>query len=98
MNQHIASPSLSGNATKFSIGGTQPYSDVLWTNPLIGTNSSQGMPDSDHKIIPNLHGFTYDLYFYGTNLELSQVLEFDINQYFNTMDSPGTSVPDRGRT
>ena len=85
MNQHIASPSLSGNATKFSIGGTQPYSDVLWTNPLIGTNSSQGIPDRDHKIIPNLHGFTYDLYFYGTNLDLSQVLEFDINQYFNTM-------------
>ena len=85
MSQHISSPSLSGNATKFSIGGTNPYSDVLWTNPLIGTNSSQGLPDSDHKIIPNLHGFTYDLYFFGANLELSQVLEFDINQYFNTM-------------
>jgi hypothetical protein len=85
MGQHVSSPSLSGNATKFSIGGTHPYSDVLWTNPLIGTYSSQGMPDSDHKIIPNLHGFTYDLYFFGTNLELSQVLEFDINQYFNSM-------------
>jgi len=85
MNQHVPSPSLTGDATKYSIGGTQPYSDVLWTNPLIGTYSSQGLPDKDHKIIPNLHGFTYDLYFYGTNLELSQVLEFDINQYFNTM-------------
>jgi hypothetical protein len=85
MNKGINSPSLSGNATKFSIGGTTPYSDVLWTNPLIGTYSSQGIPDTGHKIIPNLHHFTYDLYFYGTNLELSQVLEFDINQYFNTM-------------
>jgi len=69
MVQHVQSPSLTGNASKFSIGGTHPYSDVLWTNPLIGTYSSQGMPDTDHKIVPNLHGFTYDLYFYGTNLE-----------------------------
>jgi len=85
MNQGIQSPSLSGRATKFTIGGTTPYSDVLWTNPLIGDFSSQGMPDHDHKIIPNIHNFTYDLYFYGSNLELSQVLEFDINQYFNSM-------------
>jgi hypothetical protein len=85
MQQHVSSPSLSGNATKFSIGGTTPYSDVLWTNPLIGDFSSQGMPDRDHKIIPNIKNFTYDLYFYGSNLGLSQVLEFDINQYFNSM-------------
>ena len=85
MNQGINSPSLSGKASKFTIGGTTPYADVLWTNPLIGSYSSQGIPDVAHKIIPNLHHFTYDLYFYGTNLELSQVLEFDINQYFNTM-------------
>jgi hypothetical protein len=85
MNQGINSPSMTGNATKFSIGGTTPYSDVLWTNPLMGDFSSQGMPDRDHKIIPNIHNFTYDIYFYGTNLELSQVLEFDINQYFNNL-------------
>jgi len=85
MNQGINSPSMTGNATKFSIGGTTPYSDVLWTNPLMGDFSSQGMPDRDHKIIPNIHNFTYDIYFYGSNLELSQVLEFDINQYFNNL-------------
>lgn len=85
MYQHISSPSLSGNSSKFSIGGTHPYADVLWTNPLIGTYSSQGMPDSDHKIIPNLHYFTYDIEFYGSNLQLAQDLEFDINQYFNGM-------------
>lgn len=85
MNQGITSPSLSGRAAKFSIGGTTPYSDVLWTNPLIGDFSSQGLPDHDHAIIPNLHNFTYDVYFYSSNLGLSQVLEFDINQYFNTM-------------
>jgi hypothetical protein len=85
MNPGVSSPSLSGKAAKFSIGGTTPYADVLWTNPLIGDFSSQGMPDSSHKIIPNLHYFTYDLYFYSSTLELSQVLEFDINQYFNSM-------------
>jgi len=85
MNQHVGSPSLTGNATQFSIGGTTPYSDVLWTNPLIGTHSSQGMPDGNHQIVPNLHNFVYDIYFYGSNLGLSQVLEFDINQYFNGM-------------
>lgn len=85
MTQGIKSPSLSGNATEFEIGGTTPYSDVLWTNALVGDMSTQGMPDVSHKIIPNLRNFTYDVYFYGSNLGLSQVMEFDINQYFNTM-------------
>lgn len=81
--QGINSPSLSGNATKFTIGGTTDYADVLWTNPLIGDFSSQGLPDKDHKIIPTLHNFTYDIYFYGSSLGLSEVLEFDINQYLD---------------
>jgi len=85
MNQGVTSPSLSGKAAKFSIGGSTPYADALWTNPLIGDFSSQGMPDHGHTIIPNLHNFTYDIYFYSSSLELSQVLEFDINQYFNSM-------------
>jgi hypothetical protein len=85
MTQGVKSPSLSGDATEFQIGGTTPYSDVLWTNPLIGTNSSQGMPDPNHQLVPNLYNFIYDAYFYGADLALSQVLEFDINQYFNGM-------------
>ena len=85
MNQAVQSPSLSGNATKFSIGGTTPYADVLWTNPVIGDFSSQGLPDTSHSIIPNIHNFTYDIYFYSSDLSPSQVLEFDINQYFNSM-------------
>jgi hypothetical protein len=85
MNQGIQSPSISGKATKFSIGGTTPYADVLWTNPVIGNFSSQGLPDYGHSIIPNVHNFTYDVYFYSSNLASSQVLEFDINQYFNSM-------------
>jgi hypothetical protein len=85
MQQGVTSPSISGKATKFSIGGTTPYADVLWTNPLIGDFSSQGLPDPGHAIIPNLHNFTYDVYFYGSSLGTSQALEFDINQYFGTM-------------
>jgi len=83
MNQHVASPSMTGNAAEFSIGGTTPYADVLWTNPVIGQFSSQGLPDTGHSLIPSLHNFAYDVYFYGSNLALSQVLEFDINQYFD---------------
>jgi hypothetical protein len=85
IKQHQNSPSKSGNSTEYTIGGNHPYSDVLFTIPLIGTNSSQGMPDPDHKIIPNLHDFTYDVYFYGANLSLSEVLEFDIDQFFDGM-------------
>jgi hypothetical protein len=85
MNQGVQSPSISGAAAKFSIGGTTPYADVLWTNPLIGDFSSQGLLDSNRSIIPNVHNFTYDVYFYSSDLTPSQALEFDINQYFNSM-------------
>src|SRR5579864_170623 len=83
MQQGVTSPSLSGDATKFNIGGTTPYADVLWSNPLIGANSTQGLPDSGHTLLPTLHNFTYDVYFYPTNLGVTQVLEFDISMYFN---------------
>lgn len=85
MYQGIKSPSLSGNATQFNIGGTMDYSDVLWNNHLIGDLSSQGLPDTNHTLVPTLHNFTYDVYFYGSNLGASQALEFDINQFFNNM-------------
>ena len=83
MQQGIKTPSLSGNATQFNIGGTKPYADVLWSNPLIGQNSTQGVPDSGHTLLPSLHNFTYDVYFYPTNLDVTQVLEFDISMYFD---------------
>jgi hypothetical protein len=83
MQQGIKSPSLSGNATQFNIGGTKPYADVLWSNPLIGQGTTQGVPDSDHSLLPSLHNFTYDVYFYPTNLDVTQVLEFDISMYFD---------------
>ncbi|HXM22294.1 MAG TPA: hypothetical protein VN948_13640 [Terriglobales bacterium] len=83
MTQGIKSPSMSGDSTQFNIGGTTPYADVLWSNPLIGQGSTQGLPDSGHTLLPTLHNFTYDAYFYPTNLGVTQVLEFDISMYFN---------------
>jgi hypothetical protein len=81
--QHVASPSLSGNASRFSIGGITPYADVLWSNPVIGQYSTQNLPDSGHTLVPSLHNFTYDSYFYVTNANVTQVLEFDINMYMD---------------
>jgi hypothetical protein len=85
MYQGVKSPSLSGNSTQFNIGGDMDYSDVLWNNHLIGDLSSQGMPDTNHTLVPTLHNFTYDVWFYSSNIGSSQALEFDVNQFFNGM-------------
>ena len=85
MVQGIKSPTISGNSTQYSLGGDIAYSDVLWNNHLIGDLSSQGLPDTNHALVPTLHNFTYDVYFYGSNLGASQALEFDVNQFFNGM-------------
>jgi hypothetical protein len=85
MNQGVQSPSLSGQATEFNVGGSAPYSDALWNNHLIGPLSSQGMFDTNQTQVPALHDFTYDVYFYGDNLGLAQALEFDINQFFDNL-------------
>jgi hypothetical protein len=72
--QGISSPSLSGSSMKFSIGGTKPYGDVLWNQKFTSRLS-------DPSSVPDYHDFTYDVYFYGTDLGKSQALEFDINQF-----------------
>ena len=76
-------PGLTGKSARFDIGGLTPYSDVLWNDHLIGDLSTQGLPDHNHTLVPTLHNFIVDLSFYGTNLETSQILEFDINQFFD---------------
>jgi hypothetical protein len=85
MSQEMKSPSMSGESTQYSLGGTADYSDALFNNHLIGDLSSQGMPDSNHALLPTYYNFTYDVYFYGTSLERSQAVEFDINQFFDNM-------------
>ena len=81
MNQGINSPSMTGNATEYQIGGGTPYMDTLFNNHLIGDFSSQGLPDSAHTLVPSLHNFVYDVYFFGANLNASEALEFDVNQF-----------------
>jgi hypothetical protein len=83
MTQGVTSPSLTGHATQFYLGGNLPYADALFSNPLIGQGSTQGLPDSNHTLLPTLHNFTYDAYFYTSNLAVTQVLEFDVSMYFN---------------
>ena len=85
MSQGVSSPSRSGNAAVFWVGGSTPYSDALFNNHLIGPFSSQGMFDPDQTKISSLSSFTYDVDFYGDNLGLSEALEFDINQFFGGM-------------
>jgi len=86
MYQGIKSPTVAGGkSTQFNIGGTEAYTDVLWLNHLIGDLSSQGLPDKNHTLVPTLSSFTYDVYFYGSNLGASQALEFDVNQFFDGM-------------
>ena len=81
MTQNVASPSLSGSAMATYVAGQTPYSDALWNNHLIGDFSSQGLPDPNQTLSSSLHNFTYDVQFFGANLELSQALEFDLNQF-----------------
>jgi hypothetical protein len=83
MAQGINSPSISGDGAQFYLGGGTPYSDALFNNHLIGDLSSQGLPDSSHTLVPTLHNFIYDVYFFGNNLNPSQALEFDVNQFTN---------------
>jgi hypothetical protein len=83
MTQNIKSPSMSGEATQFYLAGTEGYGDGFWNNHLIGTDSSQGLPDTNHTLVPSLHNFTYDVYFWASDVGLSQAVEFDINQFFN---------------
>jgi hypothetical protein len=65
MTQFQASPSLSGSSAKFTIGGVD-YGDALWWKQLGADNSATN--------------FRYDLDFYLTAPQLSQALEFDVNQ------------------
>ena len=70
MKQNVNSPSLSGGATELALGGSKGYGDGFWNNHLIGDGSSQGLPDKGHTLVPTLHNFTYDVYFWADNINL----------------------------
>jgi hypothetical protein len=69
MTQNISSPSLDGNAAKFSIGGSTAYANALWWKQL------GAKPSASH--------FIYNIDFYLTNPSAAQALEFDMNQSLN---------------
>ncbi|MBZ5649153.1 MAG: hypothetical protein LAO18_01570 [Acidobacteriia bacterium] len=71
-----------GGATTFDIGGTKPYSDVLWSYPVVGPASVLNLPDKNKTLVPSLKNFIYDAYFFSSTIAASQVLEFDVSQYF----------------
>ena len=79
----VSNPSMDGQSVKTSIGGAEAYTDVLWNNHLIGDFSSQGLPDYSRTLVPTLHNFTYDVWFYLSDNTTPQALEFDINQFVN---------------
>lgn len=68
MTENQSTPSLDGKSAKFTMGGPQPYSNMLYFNAIAGGN--------------NVSHFIYDLYFYIDNPTVAQALEFDINQTF----------------
>jgi hypothetical protein len=63
-------PSLDGKATQYFLGGSTPYSNVLYSKQLINDPTQVAKP----------HHFVYDANFYYTNSHAAQALEFDINQ------------------
>jgi hypothetical protein len=79
---NVAEPSLSGNATMFELNPASPYADALFSAQLIGQNSPQ-IQDANHALLPTIHNFIYDNYFYVTRESITQVLEFDISMYMN---------------
>lgn len=81
MKQNISAPSLSGNATQFWLGGDTPYSDALFSNKVLGQGTTTGQPDTNRKIIPNIHNFIYETDVYVANWAVTQALEFDVNIY-----------------
>ena len=84
MTKNITSPSTDGHATQFWIGGSKPYSAGLFSNPVMGQGSTL-LPDTAHTLIPTLHNFTYDAWFFVTDAAVTQSLEFDVNMYLNSV-------------
>jgi hypothetical protein len=69
----VSSPSIDGKAAQFSLGGSTPYSNALWSQKLVG----------DATTIRGMHHFVHDVYFYYTNATAAQGFEFNISQYID---------------
>ena len=64
---------MDGKSAHYWIGGSTPYSDVLWYKKVLVEN----------QVATNrtLHHFVYDLYFYTDNAAAAQSVEWDVNQF-----------------
>jgi hypothetical protein len=68
LTQQQPSPALDGSSARFSLAGSQPYSNELYWSSFGGGNSASH--------------FSYDLWFYIDDGDAPQSLEFDVNQAF----------------
>jgi hypothetical protein len=66
MRQGISSPSLDGKSTKFSLGGTKPWSHALFYRRLSNNSTATH--------------FIYDIRYYYTNPKASSGMEFSNSQ------------------
>lgn len=82
-SQGVSSPSITGSAMQFDLGGQTQFADALWNNHIVGDFSSHGLFDSGQALASSVHNFIYDVYFYVSDLSSSQAVEFDINQFVN---------------
>src|SRR6202050_4023955 len=62
MTQNQSTPSMDGQSAHFPMGGSQPYSNMLYFNPVAGGD--------------NVSNFIYDVYFYIDQPDYAQALEF----------------------
>jgi len=69
ITQNQSSPSMDGKSAMFWLGTGTAYSQALWWKQL-GAN-------------PGVSHFIYDTYFYYTDANAPQALEFDVNQSLN---------------
>jgi hypothetical protein len=83
MYEHQTTPSLSGNSTKFTIGGVKPYSDVLWSYPFIGQGAPTALRDTSHTLLTSIHNMSMDEQVYVTNMAVTQSVELDVNMFFD---------------
>ncbi len=83
MTQNVGANSLSGHAARFDIWGNIPYSDVLWSNKIVGQGTTKNLPDNDRKILPNIRNLQYDTDVFITNFRVTQDVEFDVNMYLD---------------
>lgn len=77
-SKYQSSPSLSGKSTKFNVGGTKGYTDVLWNQTITRWGTYDGK-----DIVSNVHNFIYDAYFYVKNVNAMEGIEMDINLFLN---------------